>query len=162
MKSADRQETAVAKNKSEHLKEKIKNLKGEIKRLKKLGVRMQEAPDQQISETDPDARSMATSGRGTGMVGYKVQTAVDRAHHLIAAHDVTNEGSFIEEGNFPTPLVTRAVLGYFAFRFQATRAATAAPTLNRANWDGSGTGASANAAAGTKNNNAARMIENLI
>jgi hypothetical protein len=49
-------------------------------------------PDQQISETDPDARSMATSGRGTGMAGYNVQTVVDTRHHLIVAHDATNQG----------------------------------------------------------------------
>jgi hypothetical protein len=53
---------------------------------------MQEAPDRQISLTDPDARSMATSGRGTGIVGYNVQTAVDAKHHLIVAHEVTNVG----------------------------------------------------------------------
>jgi hypothetical protein len=50
-------------------------------------------PDQQISLTDPDARSMATSGRGSGMVGYNVQVAVDTTHHLIVAHDVTNVGT---------------------------------------------------------------------
>src|ERR1700726_3156771 len=50
------------------------------------------APDQQVSLTDPDARSMATSGKGTGIVGYNVQTAVDTKYHLIVAHEVTNAG----------------------------------------------------------------------
>jgi Transposase DDE domain len=50
-------------------------------------------PDQQISLTDPDSRSMATSGRGSGVVGYNVQVAVDTEHHLIVTHEVTNVGS---------------------------------------------------------------------
>ena len=55
------------------------------------------APDKQISLTDPDARSMATSGKGTGIVGYNVQTVVDTRHHLIVAHDVTNVGNDREQ-----------------------------------------------------------------
>jgi len=90
--SADRQETSVVKDKMQRLEDKIAALKKDMARLEKLEVRMLEAADQQISLTDPDARSMATSGRGTGMVGYNVQTAVDAKHHLIVAHEVTNVG----------------------------------------------------------------------
>jgi transposase len=90
--SADRQEAAVAKDKTQRLEDKITALKTEMKRLKRLEVQMLQAPDQQLSLTDPDARSMATSGRGTGMVGYNVQTAVDATHHLIVTHEVINEG----------------------------------------------------------------------
>ena len=54
---------------------------------------MLDEPDEQISLTDPDARSMATSGRGSGVVGYNVQAAVEIDHHLIVAHDVVRTGS---------------------------------------------------------------------
>jgi transposase len=89
--SADRQEAAVATNNTQRLEDKITALKTEMARLKKLEVQMHQAPDQQISLTDPDARSMKT--RGNGIVGYNVQTAVDAEHHLIVAHEVTNTGS---------------------------------------------------------------------
>jgi len=90
--SADRQDTQVAKQTSERLQDKITKLKNEVKRLTALEKEMLSRPDQQISLTDPDARSMATSGRGTGMVGYNVQTAVDTKHHMIVTHEVTNTG----------------------------------------------------------------------
>ena len=51
------------------------------------------SPDQQISLTDPASHSMATSGRGSGVVGYNVQVAVDTEHHLIVTHEMTNSGS---------------------------------------------------------------------
>jgi len=73
------------------LKDKIAALTEEMDRLKKFEVRMLEAPDQQLSLTDPDARSMKS--RGGGVVGYNLQTAVDVKHHLITVHEVTNVGS---------------------------------------------------------------------
>jgi hypothetical protein len=92
--SADRQEPSLARTtRMDHLQDKIAILKREMERLEKLEVQRLEAPDQQISLTDPDARSMATSGRGSGIVGYNVQASVDAKHHLIIAHEVTNEGS---------------------------------------------------------------------
>ena len=86
----DREEP-TADVQSGKLQEKIDSLKEEMKRLKALETEMLATPDKQISLNDPDARSMRT--RGTGMVGYNVQTAVDAEHHLIVAHEVTNEGS---------------------------------------------------------------------
>ena len=75
------------------LKEKLVKLDEEVKRLKAIEQQVLASPDQQISLTDPDCRSMATSGRGSGMVAYNVQSAVDTEHHLIVAHEVTNAGS---------------------------------------------------------------------
>src|SRR3954462_6003617 len=79
--------------KTAHLKEKLAKLEGEMQRLVAMEKQMLASPDQQISLTDPDSRSMATSGRGSGVVGYNVQVAVDTESHLIVTHEVTNVGS---------------------------------------------------------------------
>lgn len=92
--SADRQGAApVAEARTTRLREKVEKLQSEMQRMQALAKEVEAAPDQQISLTDPDARSMATSGKGTGTVGYNVQTAVDAQHHLIVDHQVTNIGN---------------------------------------------------------------------
>src|SRR5438874_7320630 len=92
--TADLQEPSEAlAAKTAHLKEKLAKLASEVQRLKAIEKEMLASPDQQISLTDPDSRSMATSGRGSGVVGYNVQVAVDTEHHLIVTHEVTNTGS---------------------------------------------------------------------
>ncbi len=92
--TADRQEPSEAlAAKTLHLKEKLGKIKEEMAKLASLEKRMLSSPDQQISLTDPDSRSMATSGRGSGVVGYNVRVAVDTEHHLIVTHEVTNVGN---------------------------------------------------------------------
>jgi len=82
--TADRHEPSEAlARKTERLKEKLAKLKEEMAKLATVEALMLASPDQQVSLTDPDSRSMATSGRGSGVVGYNVQIAVDTEHHLI-------------------------------------------------------------------------------
>src|SRR3979409_1667661 len=93
LETADRRGDAVPEAKVAHFKDKIVKLNEEIARLSAINTEMMKSKDKQISLTDPDARSMATSGRDTGIVGYNVQTAVDTKNHLIVAHEVTNVGT---------------------------------------------------------------------
>ena len=90
---ADRRDDDVAEARTVRLTEKIEGLRRQMLSLKAMGEQVEASPDKQVSLTDPDARSMATSGKGTGVVGYNVQMAVDAEHHLIVAHELTNIGS---------------------------------------------------------------------
>jgi hypothetical protein len=92
--TADRQEPSERiELKKTRLREKLTKLKSQMVKLEAIEKQLLATPDQQISLTDPDSRSMATSGRGSGVVGYNVQTAVDTENHLIVAHQVSNVGS---------------------------------------------------------------------
>jgi transposase len=90
---ADRDPALLPEGRVPHLREKLAKVREQMKQLDVVEHQLEEAPDHQISLTDPDARSMTSSGRGTGTVGYNVQAAVDAEHHLIVAHDVTNVGN---------------------------------------------------------------------
>src|SRR5439155_26129772 len=90
--TADRQEDRVAELRVARLSERLEALRRQMRQLQVMERAVADAPDHQVSLTDPDARDMATNGKGTGMVGYNVQTVVDAKHHLIIAHEVTNVG----------------------------------------------------------------------
>jgi transposase len=90
--TADRQETDVAEIRTTRLNERIEALRRQMRELQSMARQVETAPDRQISLTDPDARAMATNGKGTGLVGYNVQAAVDADSHIVVAHEVTNLG----------------------------------------------------------------------
>jgi transposase len=90
--TADRTQPEGLPAKTDRIQHKLAKLREQLRDLHQVRGELQRQPDGQISLTDPDARSMATSGRGTGIVGYNVQIAADTRHHLIVAHDVLNVG----------------------------------------------------------------------
>jgi len=89
--SADQEKPSITQAQTERLADKLAVLTQEMERLTEIEQELLNTPDQQLSLTDPDARSMKS--RGSGIVGYNVQTAVEGAQHLIVAHEVTNVGS---------------------------------------------------------------------
>jgi transposase len=93
LETADRTQPAELEAKTERLQDKIKTLREQMRHMQRIKDRLTREPDAQLSLTDRDARSMMSQAKGTGVVGYNVQTAVDAKHHLIVAHEVTNVGS---------------------------------------------------------------------
>ena len=93
LETADRTQPAEVEAKTERLQEKIRKLRAQMRQLEETQAQLKQLPDGQLSTTDPDARSMVSQAKGSGLVGYNVQTAVDAKHHLIVAHEVTNIGN---------------------------------------------------------------------
>jgi transposase len=124
--TADRHDPGVPTAKVRRLREKLDRLREQMRHLREMEKVVAAAPDGQVSLTDPDARAMTTSGRGSTVVGYNVQAAVDTTHHLIVAHEVTNAtsdrgqlapmGKQAQEATGRTALTVLADRGYFAGR----------------------------------------------
>jgi hypothetical protein len=93
LETADRTQPAEVEAKSARLREKIQTLRAQTRRMNAIREELKHQPDEQLSQTDPDARSMISQAKGTGVVGYNVQAAVEAKHHLIVAHEVTNVGN---------------------------------------------------------------------
>ena len=84
--------TVLPQARMERTRRKLEHLQKEATRYKSIEQRMDETGETQVSLTDPDARSMATTARMPRIVGYNVQTAVEAENHLIVAHEVTMLG----------------------------------------------------------------------
>ena len=111
LETADRTQPEEMQAKTERLRSKIQKMRQRLQSLQVIKAELEAVPDRQISQTDPDARAMTTySAKGTAMVGYNVQAAVDTKNHLIVAHEVTNNGSDRAQLS-PMALAARKAMG---------------------------------------------------
>jgi len=108
---ADRQPELVLPDRVSRLQQKVSKIKEQMHELGQIEQRLQTTGERQVSLTDPDARSMATSRLGSAVVGYNVQAAVDAKHHMIVAHEVTN--SITDQGQLPAMAkATKEAIGH--------------------------------------------------
>ena len=124
--TADRHDPDMPSGKVQRLREKLDRLRKQMQHLREMEAVVAASPDRQVSLTDPDARAMTSAGRGTTVVGYNIQAAVDTTHHLIVAHQVTNIGSDraqlapigrqAQEATGRTELTVLADRGYYSGR----------------------------------------------
>jgi transposase len=128
LETADRTQPAELEAKTTRLKDKIERLRKQMRNLEQIKEQLKTQPDGQLSMTDPDARSMATSGKGSGIVGYNVQVAVDAKHHLIVAHEVTNSGNDRAQLS-PMAQAARDAMGRTRLRAVADRGYYNAPQI---------------------------------
>jgi transposase len=122
--TADRQGEDVAEFRTARLNERLDALRRQMRDLKAMEEAVEAAPDRQISLTYPDARAMASAGKGAGLVGYNLQAAVDTDSHIIVAHEVINLGNDraqlasmgrqASEATSATDLTVLADRGYFS------------------------------------------------
>jgi transposase len=126
--TADRTQPMEAQAKSKRLGEKIQRLRERVRQLGQMKEKLQAQDDPQLSTTDPDSRSMTSDGRATGVVGYNVQAAVDTKHHLVVAHEVTNNGS--DRGQLATmALQAREAMGKTKLQAIADRGYFSGPQI---------------------------------
>ena len=128
LETADRTQPAEVEAKTERLQEKIKALREQMKQLDRIKVQLAQQSKPQLSLTDPDARSMISQAKGTGLVGYNLQAVVEAKHHLIVAHEVTNVGSDRAQLT-PMALAAREAMGRNKLKAFADRGYFAAPQI---------------------------------
>jgi hypothetical protein len=128
METADRTQPVEVEAKTERLREKIDRLREQMRDLDHAAKLLNELPEKQISLTDPDSCSMLSQAKGTGVVGYNVQIAVDTRHHLILSHEVTNVGNDRTQLS-PMAKAARDAMGRKTLRILANRGDFSAPEI---------------------------------